>query len=64
MRRRPLVVRFGDQLSLLVYFGDQLYADCVFRAKNALAPNYRRLQKVSYFSGEIGIGQNATGCGF
>ena len=61
MCRRPLVMRFEDQLSLLVYFEDQLYADW---AKNALAQNYRCLRKVSYFSGEIGIGQNATGCGF
>ena len=64
MCRRPLVVRFEDQLPLLVYLEDQLYADCVFWAKNALAQNYRCLRKVSYFSGEIGIGQNATGCGF
>ena len=64
MCRRPLVMRFEDQLSLLVYLEDQLYADCVFRAKNALAQNYRRFRKVSYFSSKIGIGQNATGCGF
>ena len=63
MYRRPSVMRFEDQLSLLVYFDDQLYADCVFWAEDALAQNYSCLRKVSYFSGEIGIGQNATGWG-